>query len=225
MTVSSRSDLINTGRLLEVGEYCRKELGSSLFCEVMSEQMRRNGAFIPEPHKILMSLPFSSMVTTNYDKLLEQAYCSLMEGVIPRTATHKDTASLGTLLFDGRFFILKAHGDIDQPDSLILTASDYRELIHSNPAYNTMLSALLLTKAILFVGYSMSDPDFRLLLDHQFTAFKGTVPARYALMSGVSDVEQSVLWDTAQIQVLSYSDHKEILPFFQKIQEHLLDDT
>jgi hypothetical protein len=130
------------------------------------------------------------------------------------------TGMLGSLLFNNEFFILKAHGDIDRPGSLILTTRDYQDLIHANPAFNALFSALLLTKAIFFVGYSISDPDFLLLLDYQLNTFKGNVPERYALMSRVGHVEREVLWRTAKIRVISYNDHSEFLIFLRS----LLDD-
>jgi hypothetical protein len=158
------------------------------------------------------------VVTTNYDKLLERAY-----GSVPRAPTHRDLEALGPLLFDGSFFILKAHGDIDRPDSLILTERDYREIIHANPAFNEIFSALLLTKAVLFIGYSLSDPDFRLLMDRQLATFKGYIPDRYALMSGTGRVERDVLWRTAGIRVLSYpeGEHGEVLAFLKCLQEEV----
>src|SRR5262249_52539153 len=157
-------------------------------------------------------------VTTNYDKLLENAYTRIRQRT-PKTPTHLDSDTLGSLLFAKSFFILKAHGDIDRPDSLILTARDYREIIHSNPAFNTFFSALLLTNAILFVGYSLSHPDFHILLDRQLAAFKGYIPPRYALMSGVNSVEDDVLWRTAQIKVIPYAEgrHEEVLTFLSDL--------
>src|SRR5262245_45746290 len=83
-----------------------------------------------------------------------------------------------------------------------------------------MFSALLLTKAVLFIGYSLNDPDFRLLLDRQLTVFRGNIPDRYALMSGVGRVERDVLWRTARIRVISYDEgkHEQVLEFLRELQ-------
>jgi hypothetical protein len=125
-------------------------------------------------------------------------------------------------LFENRFFVLKAHGDIDRGDSLILTTSDYREMIHGNPAFSAMFSALLLTKAILFVGYSVSDPDFRMMLDRQLSIFRGSVPERYALMSKLGPIQKDVLWRTARIKVLPYDDHQEIVAILENLREAVI---
>jgi hypothetical protein len=218
--------LVEQGKLLEVADFCKEKLGSA-FHQFLSEQVRGDQAKkLPPTHDILMRLPFSAWVTTNYDKLLERAYSQVNGGGFPKTLTHKDTDALGRLLFDGGPFILKAHGDIDRPETVVLTSRDYSDIIHANPAFNESFSALLLTKALLFVGYSLSDPDFRLLMDRQLTHFKGFVPERFALMTGVGPVERDVLWRTARIQVIPYENaskiHAEVLQFLQALEAELL---
>lgn len=208
--------LIGSGKLLEVADYCKEALGRP-YNDALSEALRDAGKAVPEPHQIITQLPFSSIVTTNYDKLLERAYARV--GDLPKTPTHRDIDTLGPLLFNGGFFILKAHGDIDRPDSMVLTTRDYQEIIHANPSFNAIFSALLLTKALLFIGYSLSDPDFRLLLDRQLTVFRGHVPERYALMTGLGKVERDVLWRTARIRVIPYDEghHEQVQEFLSSL--------
>jgi hypothetical protein len=212
--------LIDGGKLLEVADYCKEALGQPYY-NALSKRLSNPESVVPELHKIITQLPFSSIVTTNYDKLLEWAYASARG--LPKTPTHRDVDTLGTLLFSGSFFIFKAHGDIDRPDSMVLTTRDYQEIIHANPSFNAFFSALLLTKAILFVGYSLNDPDFRMLLDRQLTVFKGHVPERWALMAGLGKVEQDVLWRTAQIRVIPYDEgkHEQVLEFLSSLRDQL----
>ena len=86
-----------------------------------------------------------------------------------------------------------------------------------------IFSAILLTKAVLFVGYSLNDPDFRLLLDRQLTVFRGNIPERYALMAGIGKVERDVLWRTARIRVLPYDDgkHEQVLEFLRTLLDQV----
>jgi hypothetical protein len=100
---------------------------------------------------------------------------------------------------------------------MVLTSRDYLAAIHSNQAFNSVFSAILLTKALLFVGYSLSDPDFRLLLDRQLAIFGSNVPERYALMTGVGKVEREVLKRTANVQVIAYDEHAQVLEFLRTL--------
>jgi SIR2-like domain len=216
------TSLISQGKLLEVADYCKGWLEKNQYYDVLTNLSKLNDQDIPEPHKIIVNLPFSSIVTTNYDKLLETAYIRSNRG-FPRTLTHADTPDLGLLLFRNEFFILKAHGDIDRIDSIVLASEDYRKIIHSNPAFNEAFSALLLTKALLIVGYSISDPDFRLLVERHFTTFSGSVPERYALLSDVSEIEEDVLLRTAGIRVIRYQQHEEVVEFLKALEASLVD--
>ncbi|MEJ7809790.1 MAG: SIR2 family protein, partial [Gemmatimonadaceae bacterium] len=214
--------LLGAGKLLEVAEHCRAK-DPQRFNEVLRRRLAVDGVDVPRAHRAIVGLPFAAVVTTNFDRLLERAYETLAHTGAPRAPTYDQLPTLGTLLFEGAFFILKAHGDIGAPDNLVITATDYREISHANPAFADIFSAILLTRAILFVGYSLSDPDFRLLFDRQLTAFPGALPPRYALMTGVGAVEREILKKTAQIQVLPYEvvdgRHDAVPAFLERLRE------
>ncbi len=210
--------LLAAGKQLEVADHCKEKLGATRYSRILSDRLRGDTVALPAVHRAAASLPFAAVVTTNYDKLLERAFAEARGG-LPKVPTHADIGALGPLLFDEAFFVLKAHGEIDRPETLVLTAADYRRIIHANPAFDSLFSALLMTKAILFLGYSLSDPDFRLLLDRQFTAFEGQVPERYAVMAGVGPVERDLLFRGAGIRVLPYPEgqHEELVAFLEAL--------
>ncbi len=205
-------------KYLEVADHCADAKSAQLRTTLMG-RVRGATEPIPEVHKILRTFPFAGIVTTNYDKLVERAFWEA--GLVPKVHTHASKDAFGTLLFDRAFFILKAHGDIDEPETIVLSTKSYRELIHANPAFNAVISAILLNFSILFVGYSLNDPDFRLLMERQITDFKGTTPIRYALMDGIGAVEAQILQRNAGIQVIGYpkGKHSEVLTFFRQLQE------
>jgi len=84
-------------------------------------------------------------------------------------------------------------------------------------------AALPLTHSVLFVGYSLADPDFNLLLDRQLLTFRGFAPERYALMSGIGKVEEEYLWRVCQIRVIPYpgGQHEAVPAFFQRLADRL----
>ena len=131
----------------------------------------------------------------------------------------------GTLLLDGGFFILKAHGTLEDESSMVFTSEDYRRITHANPAFNQMLSAILLSNSVLFVGYSLSDPNFRLLLEAQLSTFGAEVPRRYILMEAVGQAEEELLWRTARVRVLSYpkDEHRLVARFLASLARSVRD--
>jgi len=203
--------LLEKGRYPELAGHCRDLLGTRVFDGIVRRELQPRGE-LPEIYRAIVETPFACIVTTNFDTNLEDAYARWDERGIPKTPTGADLAQQGTLLLDGAFFVLKAHGDLGDAASMIFTAEDYRRVIHANPAFQAVLNSILLTHAVLFVGYSLGDPNFRLLMDSQLTIFNEEVPPRYAVMSEIGQVEQDILWRTARIRVLPYAQgrHEEV---------------
>ncbi|MFN0059598.1 MAG: SIR2 family protein [Planctomycetota bacterium] len=203
LTLAEYRTLAEARRFPELASHCRELLGHERFFEVLRGALTSKER-LAETHRDIVRTPWSCIVTTNFDRLLEDAFAKWGGRGVPKAPTGAELAQQGTLLLDGAFFILKAHGTLDEPESLIFTADDYRRVIHANPAFQAVLNAILLSHAVLFVGYSLSDPNFRLLFDQQLTTFRESVPPRYAIMPGIEQAEQEILWRTAKLKVFSY---------------------
>jgi len=60
--------------------------------------------------------------------------------------------------------IIKFHGDTISDDSIVLTESSYFERLAFDSPLDIKLRADMLGKSILFIGYSLSDINIRLLI-------------------------------------------------------------
>lgn len=101
-------------------------------------------------HGLLASLDPHEVVTTNYDTLLEDAYGTARPpAVLPQSHVGPD----------GRW-ILKLHGTVTTPESIVLARQDYLGLPERSAALFGILQAMLMTKHMLFVGYSLTDDTF-----------------------------------------------------------------
>ena len=114
-------------------------------------------------HSLLASIGAEQAVTTNYDNLYERA-CTR-----PGNALDDDLAVLPYgRVAENRPWLLKLHGSLDQldrEDHIVLTRPDYMSLARERSALFGIVQALLVTKHLLFVGYSLSDEDFHQLVD------------------------------------------------------------
>ena len=104
----------------------------------------------------------SLIVTTNYDDLLEQALRA--EGKNPTVVCREnDMASIN----GSRSTIIKLHGDLGLPETMILTTGDYATLLaklDQPGGFAGQLAGLLETRTIIFVGYGMADEDFKRIM-------------------------------------------------------------
>ena len=216
---SELTALLEAGRYAELADQCREILGRARFAALLRAELDKPVSPPEATHRPIVQTPYAAIVTTNFDTLLEDAYALWSDAGVPKSPTGAQLGRHGTLLLDRAFFILKAHGTISDDASLVFTSEDYRRITHANPAFQSMMAAILLTHAVVFVGYSLSDPNFRLLLESQLSVFGTQAPPRYALMAGVGTLEAQILQRTAGIEVISYprSEHEHVATFLSTL--------
>ncbi|WP_369134696.1 SIR2 family protein [Modestobacter sp. I12A-02662] len=101
-------------------------------------------------HALIAGLPVHEYVTTNYDPLVELAAADVGR---PMRVLPFDEATVEDP------WLLKLHGDVRHPDSIVLTREQYLEFGDHRTALAGVLQSLLLTRHVLFVGTSMLDDD------------------------------------------------------------------
>jgi hypothetical protein len=99
-----------------------------------------------------------NLVTQNYDKLIESA----AEKV---SITGKTKQSLSVLPYkpgpNAKRWLLKMHGCVDHPEDIIITNKHYNEYERTKmKALGGIVQSSLLTSHFVFVGFSMSDPNY-----------------------------------------------------------------
>lgn len=133
-----------------------------------------NDIYAKEPeslddHKAVKAIPqFKTIVTTNYDRLFETVYGD--EGNLVFRET--DISSLHKTKVN----IIKIHGDLSDLKSLVLTKSNYNSFYRQDwgSPFWSHLATLMATKVILFVGYSLEDPNVLSMVEHIAKYLKDT---------------------------------------------------
>ncbi|MGC1375625.1 MAG: SIR2 family protein [Anaerolineales bacterium] len=139
-----------------VAQRYEQRFGRVQLIEAVREALHSDKARPGKAHRAFVQLPFDTIYTTNFDLLLEDAYLDAtrpFRSLVgePQLAFHAgQTASS----------IIKMHGDLRHEEHIVITEDDYRSFIGKYPAIATHLSAMLITRTPLFIGYSLSDPDF-----------------------------------------------------------------
>ena len=126
-------------------------------------------------HQLVASLPVSEAVTTNYDTLFETAWSAT--GADPRVLPWDALA-------DARPWLLKLHGSVTRPASIVLSRDDYLRFEGEGVALAGIVQAMLLTRHMLFVGYSLSDDNFHRLVHQVRTAIGSSSSSRPSSRSG-----------------------------------------
>jgi hypothetical protein len=103
-------------------------------------------------HALLASLRVREAVTTNYDTLYENA------AVIPHVNRLKVLPRERRAAEEP--WLLKLHGDIKLDKSIVLTREQYVRFDSDSMPLASVVQSLMVTKHMLFIGYSLSDENF-----------------------------------------------------------------
>jgi energy-coupling factor transporter ATP-binding protein EcfA2 len=102
--------------------------------------------------ELLTAIPFSGAMTTNFDHVLETASEQREPDVVALRARTDFTG----LLRSRRFFILKLHGDVDDPGSVVVGTDQFGQALDETPNLRAFIGSLFSSQTIFFVGASIS---------------------------------------------------------------------
>ncbi|HEX2202824.1 MAG TPA: SIR2 family protein [Longimicrobium sp.] len=203
-----------------LAEFARATLSPTQFADVLKEALGRPVA-PSQAHELIARTDFRGVVTTNYDRLLETTVTKTRSWA-PSTFTSNMLEQLGVALFNAEFFVYKMHGDVASPASIVLSASDYDRMILRSPHARSFLQAALLNYTLLFVGYSLRDPDFHLVLRELSLIFENYVPRHFALLANAGDFAAEHLMRRLNIQAIPYDPaggHREVADVLETLRE------
>lgn len=125
--------------------------------------------------------------TTNYDDFLERSF--RLHGRDCRVVAVE--GHLETDLFTE---VVKFHGDLNHPKTLVLSESDYEERLSFSTVMDFRFLSDVLNRVILFIGYSFRDPNIAYLFQYIRSVHGnlpgGDIPHRaYILVPDPSDFE------------------------------------
>lgn len=181
--------------LEEAAEIARYKVGKVAFNEYLYKLFE---SFEPgEAHKAIVQLPWDVVYTTNYDLLIEKASkivanpAGKIKSVFSRETDLSQFSEEDILYY-------KLHGSVDyantQPKEgeLVITKEDYRSYESYRKPLFRRLEKDLMNRTLVFVGYSLSDPNFRAILEdcREELGIK-SFPRSYAIRTNVSEVEKT----------------------------------
>ncbi len=148
------------------------------------------------------------ILTTNYDSLIEQATGR-------QSTTWQSSSDIQKILLNNSTKVGHLHGFWEDPDSVILSQSDYDRLLTSNSAQELQKAASVL-KSIVYVGVGagLTDPNFSRLIGWHRKLFGSSEHRHYRLCRD-SELDALVAEHRSDhIVPISYGSEYADLPIF-----------
>lgn len=212
-------------KLLFLAEELKVDLGS-YFSEYFEAEFSKPGRKPTINHEFIAKTNSSLIITINYDDLIERAF-NKVRGEYPNTLSYTQSREAANNFWRGKFFILKAHGDVKlDVQSIILSQRDYRKTLYRENGYRSLLQSIFTTKSIVFLGVSLTDPEFNQLLDYLHDSYHGGGPSHYLL---VDDANYSAALtrrykDDFKIETITFpnpkKDYAELTQFLKIISKY-----
>jgi len=155
-TTQDLKQVLEKREFLMVAQELLERLGGQAISDFMSDVFDPDSIVPARIHELIAAMPFRGYLTTNYDNLLERAYVHVRNRQIDWACSDENKRI--SVLIERNPFLLKLHGDLSTPGSIVLAHRDYARLL-SDKKYLDMLTSLLSNYTLLMFGYSLSDLD------------------------------------------------------------------
>lgn len=154
---------------LRVCQYYELEQDSHALRRSIQKKLSVPGLMPGRLHTLLASLPIPVVFTTNYDRLMEQAF--QFAGKSPQVAVH-NLRNPAPQTIDSvskeRPLVYKLHGTIDDLESMLCTEDDIVDFLASiilgNPPLLPFIKPMFAKRTILFIGYGLKDWNIRAMI-------------------------------------------------------------
>ena len=160
--------------------------------------------------RVFENIKPAGVVTTNYDDLLER--------ILVLNAKHVAQNEVFVPEREKRIPIWHIHGDIQNPESIVITREDYQSFFRPENYVQRKLTMLFKEYTILFVGYSLNDINIETAVDWAAKVYETTKSKTYQIQLIHSETEGVVNRDKAITSMYTVPTRDCIL-FLEKLSD------
>ena len=227
-------DLLNLGNHLTVAEQLKQDLPNDYYFDYLEKKfdVDSTDGFDFDIYLQIYQLRPPIIITTNYDRLLEDAYARIYRknmdvktyseaiGIIKLLQRYRRTK--GTTLF-------KIHGDVRDPQTMVLTEKDYRMVMYDMTDHRMAMSSIFAMNTVLFLGFSMSDKEMMANIDRQRHAMRYLDNPNYMLVreGSYNEIQRTRWRDDFGIHIIDYEyseDHEGIHTWLKALNKKMTGD-
>lgn len=139
---------------LRLAEEYNAYFGKQALHDLIKREINDSAWMPGKLHKSLLELPWSEVLTTNWDTLLERASEDIHQPVYSIVSKQEDLSGARSPR------IVKLHGTINITKDLIFTQEDYRKYPQQYAAFVNFSRQVFIENELCLLGFSGDDPNF-----------------------------------------------------------------
>lgn len=139
--------------LAELEKEYREDRSKEFFSRII-DKLQYDGKNKSQHIDSILKLDVNRIWTTNFDNLIEQRIEKLYDN---KPSVIYKSSQIGVVNTNSLYTVYKLNGSVDEPESMILTKSDFFSYFKKQRLFFEMLKHQLAVDSFLFVGYSFKD--------------------------------------------------------------------
>lgn len=200
-------DAVNEIDALKIAQLLFNEKGEKEYYDIIKSLINNDSSNKYNPlHKLIFQLNPQHVITTNFDNFFEQIIDN--EG-LPFSLVVKDE---DLPYAKHKNLLIKYHGDFEN-HNIVLKETDYLEFSKNHTLKEIFVKSLFSNKVILFIGYSFSDINLKLLSrDVQYILKKHHQRAYLINLDDTVSESEKIYYKNLGINIINYGQAKEEIP-------------
>lgn len=218
-------ELIGGGEYLFACEMLKENIGDQ-WEGILKEEYEKIGE-LSELQEVILKLEPRIIVTTNFDLFIENQWSRFNKSQTHHLQVRNGiSADCFSVFRDEKPYLIKLHGSINIPESMIFSLSDYAEKAHSNWQYSAFMDTLLCTHTVVFIGFSMKDMAITNLLEIYAKRYPKSRP-HYAFLADFNSEEKiRIMKKHRRLFIIPYSsenNHSQLTDYLKELLESVVD--
>lgn len=197
-------DFIKKEKFLEAAEIIKTNISPADYSSFIRETFVAPRYRQSLMHEAILEIDPKVVITTNYDDVYDN-FCrtgAAHEGY--NVSKYYDSHIISDLRSPVRL-IIKAHGCISDASQIVLTKSEYFRARQLFSNFYKVLDSLFLTHTILFIGYSLTDPDIQLVLENVNIAAPSSHPHYFVTGNNINSAIKQANKKAYNIDFIEYT--------------------
>lgn len=184
---------------LKIAQLYKDSRGHKEYMDKVKEVLLYNKTVPNQLHTSILSLNPCHIITTNYDDLIEQ---ELLNRFVQYDIVREDK-NIPQIKYPN--VLVKMHGDY-LTDNIVLTETDYYNYYQNFPLTRAFVQSIFASKLVLFVGFSFSDLNLKMILNELKNILSENMQRAYLLSCEEPDYSIKQYFEKKGINILYFSE-------------------